>query len=52
MSAIGDAANNALRGKFTSVTNRVHTEWTQTGRQSILIFTVSHTIYEKCKFLY
>ena len=31
----------------------VHAIWTRlvTGRQSILIFTFSHTIYVKCKFL-
>jgi len=49
MNAIGDAQE--LHGTFASVTNRVHIAWTQTGRQSILIFTISHTIYVKCKFL-
>jgi len=43
MNAISDAANPwsppALQGKFASVYNRVHIVWTQTGRQSILIFT-------------
>jgi len=39
------------KSKFASVTNRVHIAWTQTGRQSIFIFTFSHTIYVKCKFL-
>ena len=48
MNAIGDAANH---GKFASVTNRIHIAWTQTGRQSILIFTFSLTIYVKCNFL-
>jgi len=38
MNAIGDAAN-------------LWSAWTQTGRQSILILTFSHTIYVKCKFL-
>jgi len=49
MNTIGDAANPwsppALHDKFASVTNRVHIAWTQTGRQSILIFIFSHTIY-------
>jgi len=36
MNAIGDAAN---RGKCASVNNCVHIAWTQTDRQSILIFT-------------
>jgi len=41
----------ALHSKFASLTNRVHIARTQTGHQSILIFTFSHTIYVKCKFL-
>jgi len=49
MNAVGDAAKlwstPALHGKFSSVNNRVHIAWTQTGRQSILIFTFYHTIY-------
>jgi len=49
MNAICDVANPwsapVLHGKFASVTNRVHIAWTQTGHQSILIFTFSHTIY-------
>ena len=43
MNAIGDAP--ALHGQFASVNNRVYIALTQTGRQSILIFTFSHNIY-------
>ena len=53
--ASGDAANpwsaQSLHGKFASVTNRFHIAWTQTGRQSILMFTFCRTINVKCKFL-
>jgi len=40
-----------LRSWICRDTNRVHIAWTQTGRQSILIFTFLNTIYVKCKFL-